>query len=387
VSLTLLIAGGLLVRSAIQALTMDTGYDADRVVGVTLQFSEARTDTAESRTALVNDLRGRFASVPGVTAITSARAPSDNLARRAAVSLTGQEASDGSAHATVYYTWVQSNYFDTLGIPLIRGRGFAAPVEQAPVAIVSEAAARRLWPTQDPIGRTLRLGTTGQFHKANELLPDGPAWQVIGVARDTRGVALDGSDFQQIYVPLPPDRARDYPILLRTSVDANLVVRSLAPVIADVDPALTVTTSTLQAMLRRTPAFLAASLSAAIASSIGLCGLLLASMGIYSAVSYDLVLRTREVGIRMALGAQKRDILNVVMRGSLRAVLIGLALGVVLASGAARLLRGVLYGLGPLDVVSFAIASLLFLTIAFAASWVPSRRAMRIDPLVALREP
>jgi putative ABC transport system permease protein len=157
-------------------------------------------------------------------------------------------------------------------------------------------------------------------------------------------------------------------------------------VIADVDPALTVTTSTLQAMLRRTQAFLAASFSAAIAVAIGLCGLLLASMGIYSAVSYDVVLRTREVGIRMAIGAQKRDILSVVMRGSLRAVLMGLAIGVVLAIGAARLLRGVLYGLGAVDVVSFATASVLFLTIALAASWVPSRRAMRIDPLVALRD-
>jgi putative ABC transport system permease protein len=153
-----------------------------------------------------------------------------------------------------------------------------------------------------------------------------------------------------------------------------------------VDDALTVTTTTLQVMLRRTAAFLAASFSAAIASSIGLCGLLLASMGIYSAVSYDVVLRTREVGIRMAIGAQKRDILNVVMRGSLRAVLMGLGMGVVLAIGAAGLLRGVLYGLGAVDVVSFATASLLFLTIAAAASWVPSRRAMRIDPLVALRD-
>jgi putative ABC transport system permease protein len=182
------------------------------------------------------------------------------------------------------------------------------------------------------------------------------------------------------------DRVKDYPLLLRTSVDPNLVVDRLAPIVAQVDPTLAVTTTTLQVMLRRTEAFLAASFSAAIASSIGLCGLLLASIGIYSTVSYDVVLRTREVGIRMAIGAQKRDILNVVIWGSLRAVLVGLAVGVVLAIGAARLLRGVLYGLGALDVVSFATASLLFLTIALAASWLPSRRAMRIDPLVALRD-
>jgi putative ABC transport system permease protein len=334
---------------------------------------------------LVNDLRDRLAAVAGVTAMTSARAPSDNGARRAVVSLHGDAPSTRTG-GTVYYTWIQPNYFDTLGIALIRGRGFAGPVEQAQVAIVSESAARRLWPAQDPIGRMLRLSTTGEFHASGELLPDGPAWEVIGVARDTRGVTLDGSDSQQVYVPMPGDRVKDYPLLLRTSVDPNVVVDRLAPIVAQVDPTLTVTTATLQSMLRRTDAFLAASLSAAIASSIGLCGLLLASMGIYSTVSYDVVLRTREVGIRMAIGAQKRDVLNVVMRGSLRAVLAGLAVGVVLAIGAARLLRGVLYGLGAVDVVSFATASLLFLTIALAASWLPSRRAMRIDPLVALRD-
>jgi ABC-type antimicrobial peptide transport system permease subunit len=109
-------------------------------------------------------------------------------------------------------------------------------------------------------------------------------------------------------------------------------------------------------------------------------------MGIYSTVSYDVVLRTREVGIRMAIGAQTRDILAVVMRGSLHSVLVGLLAGVVLSVGAARLLRGVLYGLSSVDAVSIGVASLLFLTIALVASWVPSRRAMRIDPLVALRD-
>jgi ABC-type antimicrobial peptide transport system permease subunit len=230
------------------------------------------------------------------------------------------------------------------------------------------------------------LSTAGEFHQAGDLLPDGPAWQVIGVARDTRGGALTGDDTQQVYVPMPADRAKDYPLLLRTSVDPALVVDRLASIVAQVDPALSATTTTLQVMLRRTDGFLAASLSAAIASCVGLCGLLLASMGIYSTVSYDVVLRTREVGIRMAIGARTRDVLGVVMRGSLRAVLVGLAGGLVLAIGAARLLRGVLYGVGAVDALSFAAVSALFLGTALVACWLPSRRAMRIDPLVALRE-
>ena len=109
-------------------------------------------------------------------------------------------------------------------------------------------------------------------------------------------------------------------------------------------------------------------------------------MGIYGTVSYDVVLRTREVGIRMAIGAQKRDVLALILRGSTRPVVAGLLLGIVLAIGASHLLRGVLYGLSAVDVVSFGGASLLFLVIALAASWLPSRRAMRVDPLVALRD-
>ena len=254
--------------------------------------------------------------------------------------------------ATLYYTWVQPNYFETLGIPLSRGRSFRALSAQADHdAILSESAAHRLWPGQNPIGRTLRLGTDGQFHNRGELLPDGPTWQVIGVARDTRGVTLDGSDSQQVYLPLPGDRLQDYPMLVRTNSDSRLLIGAVEPAIAAVDPGLTDTASTLQAMLRRTDAFLAASFSAAIASSISLFGLLLASMGIYSTVSYDVVLRTREVGIRMAIGARKRNVLALMLLGSLRPVVFGLMSGTVLALGASRLLRGVLYGLSAIDTV------------------------------------
>ncbi len=387
VSVTLMIAAGLLVRSASQALRMDTGYDLEHLVEVSLQFPEEPIYTADYKASVMRDVRGRLAALPGVTAITSARSPSHPGGMRAAVSLNGEAPSPRNVRATVYYTWVQPNYFETLGIPISRGRGFQAEAGQPGRAVIlSESAARRLWPGQNPVGQSLRLGTDGQFHNKGELLPDGSRWQVIGVARDTRGVTLDGSDSQQVYVPLPEDRLQDTPILVRTDSDPALVMRAMESVIATVDPDVAATTSTLRAMLRRTDAFLIASTSAAIASSIGLLGLLLASMGIYSTVSYDVVLRTRELGIRMAIGAPKRNVLSLVMRGSLRPVVAGLLVGLVLASGASRLLRGVLYGLGTIDLISFAGASLLFLIIALAASWLPSRRAMRIDPLVALRE-
>ncbi len=138
-------------------------------------------------------------------------------------------------------------------------------------------------------------------------------------------------------------------------------------------------------MLHQTDAFLIDSLSAAIESTISLFGLLLASMGIYSTVTYIAVVRTHEVGIRMAIGAQKRDILALMMRESIPPVIAGLLAGMLLAAGAAQLLRGVLYGIKTVDAISFAGASLLFLAIALVATWPPSRRAMRVDPMVALR--
>jgi putative ABC transport system permease protein len=205
------------------------------------------------------------------------------------------------------------------------------------------------------------------------------------VASDTRGVESDGSDSAQIYLPLPEGRLGDYPILIRTQSDPTLVRRAIDSVVSSVDPDLIATTATLEEMLRQTPPFLGAIVASAFATTVGLFGLLLAAMGIYGTVSYIAVLRTREVGIRMAIGAQKRDILGLMLRDSTRPVIAGLIVGMLLAIGASHLLRGVLYGLNTVDPVSFGGASLLFLAIALVATWPPSRRAMQLDPLVALR--
>jgi predicted permease len=386
VSLALMISGSMLVRSAIHTLRLTTGYDGDRVVDLNIQFPEGPQYTAGHKAALVRDLRARLASLPGVAAITSARAPDDSGGRRAAVSLNGEHPTSRNRFAALYYTWVQANYFQTLGVPVLLGSGFESQTSQAEHSVIlSESAARRLWPGQNPVGRNLRLGASEQFHDAGELLPDGPIWQVIGVARDTRGVTLDGSDSEQVYLPLPSARVQDYPILVRTRSDPKLVMRAMDSVISAVDPTLVASTSTLQDMLRQTDAFLIDSVTAAIASAISLFGLLLASMGVYSTVSYLVVLRTREVGIRRAIGAQKRDIFALMMRESIRPVSGGLLVGMLLAVGASHLLRRVLYGLDTVDAISFAGASLLFLSIALVATLPPSRRAARVDPMIALR--
>jgi ABC-type antimicrobial peptide transport system permease subunit len=151
------------------------------------------------------------------------------------------------------------------------------------------------------------------------------------------------------------------------------------------DPDLLATSATLEQILHTTERFFISGIAAAIASTVGVLGLLLVSMGIFGTVSYIVVLRTREVGIRIALGAKKRDILGLMLRESTRPVLAGLLVGVTLSVGASYLLRGILYGVNIVDGISFVGVSLLFLAIALFATYLPSRRAMRVDPMVALR--
>jgi len=279
---------------------------------------------------------------------------------------------------------VEANYFDTLGIPLFLGRSFRTQLERS--VIVSESAAHQLWPGGSPIGRSLRVGPTdGRSHNRAELFDTGPAYQVIGVARDTRGAEFDGSDAKRVYLPLPEDWLPGYQLLIRTQSDPVQVMRAIDPVVSSLDPNLTSGSHTLEQMRRGSAPFLSAAIAAGVASTLGFLGLLLASMGIYGTVSFIVVLRTREVGIRMAVGAQKRDILGLILGESSRPVLAGLLAGTLLAVGVSYLLHGFLYGIHTVDGVSFAGVSLLFLAIALLAAYPPSRRAMRVDPMVALR--
>jgi ABC-type antimicrobial peptide transport system permease subunit len=188
-----------------------------------------------------------------------------------------------------------------------------------------------------------------------------------------------------VYLPLPEKRLADYPILIRTHTDPEQLISALAPVISSTDPDLVAHASTVSELFRMTPAFTIPSTAAAIATVVGVIGLLLASMGIYGTVSYVVVLRTREVGVRMALGARKKDVLRLMLGESIRPVFAGLLLGTCFAVGASYLLRRILYGLNALDGISFAGVSALFLVVALFAAYVPSRRAMRVDPVVALR--
>jgi ABC-type antimicrobial peptide transport system permease subunit len=274
-----------------------------------------------------------------------------------------------------------------VGIPVLLGRSFrfdAGPEERS--VVISESVARLLWHSENPIGRKVRLGPTDErLHNLMGLVATGATYEIIGVVRDTRGTAFDGSNSKSVYMVLSEDRFLDYPLLVRTQSDPASLLKSMTDAISSADPDAVARLTTLKEMLRLSPAFITSTVAAGIASSVGLLALLLALMGIYGTVAYIVVLRTREVGIRMAIGAQRRNVLSLILRETLRPVLAGLIAGILLAAGASYALRGLLYGLNGVDSGSSILVSTLFLLIALAASYLPARRAVRIDPIVALR--
>lgn len=384
-SLVLMVAAVMAIRSSIRAVGTDTGYETKQVVALLLQFPDKLSYDAARRQTLVSELRARIGRLAGVVSVTNARLPADAGFATAAVALEPPDASKSSRQAIVHYTFVQPNYFETLGIALVLGRSFSSRGERT--VLVSESMARELWGEQNPVGRSLRLGVTDERQRRPEdLAADGLAYQVIGVARDTRSVDFGVSVSKRVYLPLADARAALYPILVRTrGAQPAETIRQFDPLLTAADPNVVASCSTLEDMLQQTAPFLIAALAAMVSSAVGLLGLLLAVMGIYGTVSYIVVLRTREVGIRMAIGARGGDVLGLILRESARPVAAGLAAGSVLAAGLAYFARGLLFGLDGADLESQAMVAAAFAAIGLAASYAPARRATSVDPMVALR--
>jgi predicted permease len=386
VSFVLLIAGSMLVRSAFRALTMDTGYETKRTFALSMQFPEGGEYDSKHRNALTRRIEERLEAIPGVAEIAEGRPPDGGGLRGAEIAIDGAKTDAHSAKSFLFYTYVDAAYFHALGIPIVYGRGFHPESgSPEPAVVLSETAAQRLWPGQNPIGRTFQMNTDGEFHDKSELTPDKRSYQVIGVARDVRGELIDNSDAAEVYLQIPDDRRSDFSILVRTTVAPGQLMLEIDAAIESVDGSIVSGATTLDDLLRQTPPFMVSGLIALIAGTIGLLGLVLSAMGIYGTLSYMVVLRTREVGIRMALGARKSQVLGLMLRQSFAPLIYGLLAGGLLAVGDFYLLRKVLYGVGPLDGLSYTGISTLFLLVGLVASYVPARRATLVDPAVALR--
>ena len=390
--LVLLICSALLLRGSQRALKIDAGYESQRVLALEI-FSPANLHYPQERMLQVNrDLIRRIAGLSGVRSVAQAsRNPIDGI-RWVPVAPVDAAASAATTEANqtagAGYSFVTPNYFETLSIPIVRGRVFTQTEAegQAPVVVISEATARRFWPGEDAIGKRLRIGLEkGTMFFPGEKDPYIPSSEVIGIARDVRSMDLRKLDESYIYLPLSPTRQWAGHLLVRTDVEPRQLLSAVGRELHAVDANLPAVGGPLHAMIAMDAFFVISRVGGLLASLVGALGLLLACLGVYGMVSYAVAQRTREIGVRMALGARSSQVLRLVVGEGFRPILTGMVIGFLLSAGVSRLMAATLFGLSPLDAVSFFGVSFLLGGIALMATILPARRAIRVDPMVALR--
>jgi predicted permease len=273
---------------------------------------------------------------------------------------------------------VASRFFETVGLPLLRGRDFRASDRQgAPlVAIINESFARRFWPQRAALGE--RFAVLDENRAVRE------SYEIVGIVRDSKYRNLREQPRMVMYRPIAQSYESAGSLIVRSSIGPEHAVAALREQLRAVDPQMPVyNIRTLREHIGNSVYL--DRLKALLLSLFGLLALVLSAVGVYGLLSYNVVNRTREIGIRMALGAQRRDVLRMVLRGGMRLALIGLVVGLAPAIGLARLIASQLFEVGAGDPVSIAMASAMLLGMAIIASAVPARRATRVDPMVALR--
>jgi predicted permease len=379
VSLALVAAGGLFARAAINATTANAGYALERQIVVGLDPSLAGYDEARTRSAYATVLE-RLRALPGIERASFASTVAFGDMLMGGRVRSSSEPTDVDAALDV----IGSDYFETLGLHVLRGRGFTLAEEQraspVPGALVDAGLATKLFGTADPIGRTAELRIRAS---------DPPQiYTIVGIAPPLRHDLFESPPSPHLYVAYGSRFNTMMTLHLRTAagVPEAAMLSTVRRELQAIDPRMPVLSA--RSMTAQRDASISAwsvRAAAGLFSAFGVLALLLATIGVYGLKAYDVSRRTREIGIRMALGATGRDVERLVMGEGLRTTLTGLAIGLLLAAGVGKLLSGLLYQVSPFDPLVMTLAAAVLSTAAMMASFVPARRATRIVPLDALR--
>jgi predicted permease len=371
-----LIAGGMFVRSLQRVSRMNFGFRVDHLLMASLDLGLQGYDEARQK-QFHRQLLDRLKELPGVRSASLASTVPFGYNVEIAEIAPEEKSGDKDSFTVVHANYVTPDYLTTMGGALLRGRNFMErDNETAPkVAIINATMAERLWPGQDALGRRFKLGAAGDF------------WQVVGVARNARYVMIGEEPRPFFYAPLAQRHASTVTLHLWTEGDPAAGAPAVRNVLRRMDADLPIyNVRTMEAHLNDSAfAVMPLRFGAALAGAQGLLGLLLAAMGLYGVVSYVVSRRTREIGVRVALGARRFDILRLVVRDGFRLTLIGLAIGLPVSLGFTAILTKVLYGLTPAATPVFVAVIILLAGVAVLACYLPARRATKVDPMVALR--
>ena len=384
VCLILLIAAGLLARGAVRAVRLDPGFETKKILALDFNAPPGVGYDQSKMSAIVQRAVQLFKTLPGVAGVTEGRVPLGGGLRSARVFLDASARDSNVPAPVLYYSYVSPNYFETLSVPILRGRTFTEDEARsgAPVTVISEATAKTLWPDQDPLGKRVTLDASGEFHDPQQAFPR-EALQVIGVSQDMRTAWLNEVDPGFFALPLAPDQYAG--VMIRAQNDPKGLLAEVARETKEADANVVVYAETLDGLVTTNPAFVLSRVATLFSTVVGILGLVLATVGIYGMVSYVVALRTHEVGVRMALGAGRGDVVGLFVRQSAKPVLVGVFVGIVGSIAVSHFLSALLFGISSLDPVAFGGVSLFLMTVALTAAYLPARRATSVDPMVALR--
>jgi putative ABC transport system permease protein len=372
-AVALLTGSGLMIRTVLNLTNEAPGFDPKHAGAVTISIPPSNNDGRHEHEILASyfdEAIGRIRALPGVESVGGVAYP-PMVGYNPGVDFTIGGRASASYRADIQP--ITPDYFQAIGIPLLSGRQFTE-AEQKPqpeVAIVNNAFAKKFWPNEDPMGKHILL--------QDDNLPRG-ALVVVGLAGDVKQFGLATEPRPEIYLPM---RRNSMTLIVRTGGNPAQWAAAVRETIQRLDKRAAISMKTLEEMVDRT-AFSRRTL-ALLMGVLGAVALLLAAMGIYGVISYLVAQRTREMGIRLALGAQRHDLLKLVLGQGVRLTMIGVATGLTLALALTRFLSSMLYGVSAADPITFASIALLFAGVALTASYLPARRAMKVDPITALR--
>jgi predicted permease len=371
-SVVLLVGAALLSRSLDKLSGVDPGFRADHLLAVRLSFANPLQDTTALR-AFYSDAMARLAAAPGVVSVTAAsNVPFTGGSSSSPYLLVGEGNAERQAHKhEVQQRVIASNYFATMGIPVIAGRAFDQSDRgtATPVAIISEAAARRDFPNESAIGKRVNYQGT---------------WRdIVGVVRDVKFSRLSADDQPAIYTPLS-QRVNVLDIVVRTAGDPTAMTTTVRDAVHNAGPTVAITgVEVVESLIRRS--FGEERFRTALIALFGAIAAILAAVGMYGVTSRAVARRAREVGIRVALGATTASVTRLIVGNTLTGVTIGVAIGGLTAMLVSRVLAPYLYGVTAHDPVAYAGTFALLAGVSVAASWLPARRAGRVEPAVVLR--
>ncbi|HWN99400.1 MAG TPA: ABC transporter permease [Blastocatellia bacterium] len=378
-SLMLLIGAGLMIKSFMRLQSVSPGFRPDHVLTMHLSLPHVRYDTNEKINNYNRQLIERVTAVRGVEAAgLSISLPPDNLDVEDSFSIEGNPWPPGTSELFVPIVFTSPEYFATLGIPLLQGRSFnASDKEGSPlVVIINQTLAEQFFPDQSPIGRRLKVGGANR--------PRNPWMEIVGVVGDVKYSGLDAKPEPAYYAPLEQNVWGAAYLVVRASSNPASLAPAIREQIWELDKDIPIANlATMDQLLSKSvaqPRFrtLLLGLFAALA-------LVLASVGIYGVISYSVTQRTHEIGIRMALGAQPRNVMTLVIRQGMMLALIGLAVGLAASLALTQIMESLLFEVSATDQATFAVVAVLLAGVALLACWIPARRAARVDPMVALR--